>query len=157
MYKWDIENYLKNSLDKKKDLDHEVERHYGQCCPGNAALPHPESGTATLSISTSSWPPSFLANPFFKCVPTSPNNFQSIVQDKNTWCHVIDGNSDNILSGREHVVNKSNQYIDLSGESHNQTQSQTAGCDTATRDVQRPQMNWPIDSIYPSNLPPTHS
>ena len=62
------------------------------------------------------------------------------------------------------MVNKSNQYIDLSGESHNQTQSQTMGCGTAApergtaaRDVHRPQMNRSIDLICPSNLPLTCS
>jgi hypothetical protein len=45
-----IEEHLRNGLDKKKDLDHELGSQGGQCCTSSAALPHPKSGTATLSV-----------------------------------------------------------------------------------------------------------
>jgi hypothetical protein len=54
LYKWEVGKHLRNSFDKRNDLDHEVERHSGQCCLGSVTLPHPESGTAVLTISACS-------------------------------------------------------------------------------------------------------
>jgi hypothetical protein len=49
-----VEKHLRNGFNKIKDLNYELERHGGQCCLSSATLPHPESGTAALTISASS-------------------------------------------------------------------------------------------------------
>jgi hypothetical protein len=57
--------------------------------------------------------------------------FQAHSSRQNAWGHAMNGNSSSILNGREHVVSKSNQYIESYVESHSQVQIQVTGCGTA--------------------------